>query len=240
MILAAGAAAGKFLQYEGGAPTVAAQTAYGIEAEVEGYDEAYDPNSMLFMDFRRHHTGLWDGGARRWAVWDGENKRGDAGFKGTYAIWPSQRPLSSWLLHAVQGVLMEPYWAEEGAVPTGGQWLPRLSLVSVALLCSCWEQSLRPHLLLGSLPVSDGDLTLQHFCTLVNVNRFVLAWTDTICDQVWAAGSSLLGTAALTQLFPRWLNGGGNSCSIPCLLPFLCARAPDMAALMPMPCMLQA
>lgn len=44
---------------------MAAQTAYGIEAEVEGYDKAYDPNSMLFMDFRRHHTGLWDGGARR-------------------------------------------------------------------------------------------------------------------------------------------------------------------------------
>ena len=65
VILAAGAAAGKFLQYEGGAPTVAAQTAYGIEAEVEGYDQAYDPESMLFMDFRRHHTGLWDGGARR-------------------------------------------------------------------------------------------------------------------------------------------------------------------------------
>jgi len=57
--MAAGAAAGKFLLYESGAPTVAAQTAYGIEAEVEGYNEAYDPKSMLFMDFRRHHSGLW-------------------------------------------------------------------------------------------------------------------------------------------------------------------------------------
>jgi lycopene epsilon-cyclase len=35
--LAAGAAAGKFLEYEKDAPGVAAQTAYGIEAEVEGY-----------------------------------------------------------------------------------------------------------------------------------------------------------------------------------------------------------
>ena len=32
--LASGAAAGKFLQYEAVAPTVAAQTAYGIECEV--------------------------------------------------------------------------------------------------------------------------------------------------------------------------------------------------------------
>lgn len=38
VVLAAGAAAGKFLKYEQGAPSVAAQTAYGIEAEVEGYD----------------------------------------------------------------------------------------------------------------------------------------------------------------------------------------------------------
>ena len=57
--MAAGAAAGKFLQYESGAPTVAAQTAYGIEAEVEGYGAAFDPHAMTFMDFRRHHTGLW-------------------------------------------------------------------------------------------------------------------------------------------------------------------------------------
>ena len=35
--LASGAAAGRFLQYEHDAPRVAAQTAYGIEADVEGY-----------------------------------------------------------------------------------------------------------------------------------------------------------------------------------------------------------
>ncbi|GIL85682.1 hypothetical protein Vretimale_13250 [Volvox reticuliferus] len=58
--LAAGAAAGKFLRYEENAPIVAAQTAYGIEAEVEGYDRAYPSDLMLFMDFRRHHTGLYD------------------------------------------------------------------------------------------------------------------------------------------------------------------------------------
>ena len=38
MTLAAGGLGGKFLRYEEGAPSVAAQTAYGIEAEVEGYD----------------------------------------------------------------------------------------------------------------------------------------------------------------------------------------------------------
>lgn len=63
--LAAGAAAGKFLQYEQAAPTVAAQTAYGIEVEIEGYEGVYDEHSMLFMDFRRHHSGVWDGGAPR-------------------------------------------------------------------------------------------------------------------------------------------------------------------------------
>eukprot|EP00878_Enallax_costatus_P003937 GHUV01004158.1.p1 GENE.GHUV01004158.1~~GHUV01004158.1.p1 ORF type:complete len:394 (+),score=37.38 GHUV01004158.1:262-1443(+) len=62
--LASGQAAGRLLKYEQDAPTVAAQTAYGIEAEVEGYSEAYDPDLMLFMDFRRHHSGLWDGAAR--------------------------------------------------------------------------------------------------------------------------------------------------------------------------------
>lgn len=36
--LASGAAAGKFLRYEEDAPSVAVQTAYGIEAEVEGYE----------------------------------------------------------------------------------------------------------------------------------------------------------------------------------------------------------
>lgn len=65
MTLAAGAAAGKFLEYERNAPTVAAQTAYGIEVEVEGYEGAYDPSSMLFMDFRRHHSGIWGAAAPR-------------------------------------------------------------------------------------------------------------------------------------------------------------------------------
>ena len=66
--LAAGAAAGKFLKYEHKAPTVAAQTAYGIEVELEGYEERYDGDTMLFMDFRRHHSGLWDGTAPKYAA----------------------------------------------------------------------------------------------------------------------------------------------------------------------------
>ena len=33
--------------------------------QVEGYSEVYDGNSMLFMDFRRHHSGLWAGTAPR-------------------------------------------------------------------------------------------------------------------------------------------------------------------------------
>ena len=65
VVLASGAAAGRLLRYEQGAPRCAAQTAYGVEADVEGYDDAYDPKAMLFMDYRRHHTGLWEGGAKR-------------------------------------------------------------------------------------------------------------------------------------------------------------------------------
>ena len=53
------------MQFEVNAPTVASQTAYGIEAEVEGYEDAYDAESMLFMDFRRHHSGISQGTAPR-------------------------------------------------------------------------------------------------------------------------------------------------------------------------------
>lgn len=35
------------------------------QAEVEGYADNYPPDAMLFMDFRRHHTGLYDGTASR-------------------------------------------------------------------------------------------------------------------------------------------------------------------------------
>lgn len=66
--LASGAAAGKFLKFESNAPVVAAQTAYGIEAEVEGYAEGYNPELMLFMDFRRHHSGVFPGAAPRLQV----------------------------------------------------------------------------------------------------------------------------------------------------------------------------
>ena len=43
---------------------VAAQTAYGIEAEVEGYASAYAPDLITFMDFRRHHSGVWETSAQ--------------------------------------------------------------------------------------------------------------------------------------------------------------------------------
>lgn len=48
--VASGAAAGKFLKYETGGPGVGVQTAYGVEVEVEHYP--YDPDFMLFMDYR--------------------------------------------------------------------------------------------------------------------------------------------------------------------------------------------
>ncbi|CAN6456160.1 unnamed protein product [Victoria cruziana] len=49
-IVASGAASGKLLEYELGGPKVTVQTAYGIEAEVE--NNPYDPNVMVFMDYR--------------------------------------------------------------------------------------------------------------------------------------------------------------------------------------------
>lgn len=48
--VASGAASGKLLQYEVGGPKVSVQTAYGVEVEVESYP--YDPNLMVFMDYR--------------------------------------------------------------------------------------------------------------------------------------------------------------------------------------------
>ncbi|KAF1870470.1 hypothetical protein Lal_00003676 [Lupinus albus] len=48
--VASGAASGKLLEYEVGGPKVSVQTAYGVEVEVE--NNPYDPNLMVFMDYR--------------------------------------------------------------------------------------------------------------------------------------------------------------------------------------------
>nr|AAK07431.1 lycopene epsilon-cyclase [Adonis aestivalis var. palaestina] len=48
--VASGAASGKLLEYEVGGPRVCVQTAYGVEVEVE--NNPYDPNLMVFMDYR--------------------------------------------------------------------------------------------------------------------------------------------------------------------------------------------
>lgn len=85
--LASGVAAGRFLEYESSAPSTAAQTAYGIEAEVAGYDGAFDPETMLFMDFRRHHSGLYPGSAVKQV--DGEHPNGGRGLWGTEKEVPS-------------------------------------------------------------------------------------------------------------------------------------------------------
>ena len=87
--LASGGAAGRFLRYETNAPDTAAQTAYGIEADVSGYEDAFDPDSMLFMDFRRHHTGLYPGTATKQV--DGEHPNGGRG------LWETQDEAPSFL-----------------------------------------------------------------------------------------------------------------------------------------------
>ncbi|XP_071911140.1 lycopene epsilon cyclase, chloroplastic-like isoform X1 [Coffea arabica] len=53
--VASGAASGKLLQYELGGPRVSVQTAYGVEVEVE--NNPYDPNLMVFMDYRDYMRG---------------------------------------------------------------------------------------------------------------------------------------------------------------------------------------
>ncbi|CAI9100635.1 OLC1v1037771C4 [Oldenlandia corymbosa var. corymbosa] len=53
--VASGAASGKLLQYELGGPRVSVQTAYGVEVEVE--NNPYDPNVMVFMDYRDYMKG---------------------------------------------------------------------------------------------------------------------------------------------------------------------------------------
>lgn len=53
--LAGGAVSSKFLEFETHAPRVAAQTAYGITARVKNYSDAFEPSTMVFMDYRRLH-----------------------------------------------------------------------------------------------------------------------------------------------------------------------------------------
>eukprot|EP00216_Chloropicon_sp_CCMP2111_P006022 CAMPEP_0198235352 /NCGR_PEP_ID=MMETSP1446-20131203/1261_1 /TAXON_ID=1461542 ORGANISM="Unidentified sp, Strain CCMP2111" /NCGR_SAMPLE_ID=MMETSP1446 /ASSEMBLY_ACC=CAM_ASM_001112 /LENGTH=562 /DNA_ID=CAMNT_0043916489 /DNA_START=190 /DNA_END=1878 /DNA_ORIENTATION=+ len=60
-VLASGAVSSKFLKYEEGVPHAGAQTAYGFEVEIDQYP--FSKSLMHFMDFRRHHTGLWEGKA---------------------------------------------------------------------------------------------------------------------------------------------------------------------------------
>eukprot|EP00197_Chlamydomonas_leiostraca_P003236 CAMPEP_0202871926 /NCGR_PEP_ID=MMETSP1391-20130828/20025_1 /ASSEMBLY_ACC=CAM_ASM_000867 /TAXON_ID=1034604 /ORGANISM="Chlamydomonas leiostraca, Strain SAG 11-49" /LENGTH=562 /DNA_ID=CAMNT_0049552851 /DNA_START=119 /DNA_END=1807 /DNA_ORIENTATION=- len=85
--VASGAAGGRFLRYDQDAPSVAAQTAYGIEAEVEGYEGAYPMNEMLFMDFRRHHTGVWEESAGK--IQPGAHPNSGDGVWGTAGEVPS-------------------------------------------------------------------------------------------------------------------------------------------------------
>lgn len=89
VVLASGATAGKFLKFEDEAPQVAAQTAYGIEAVVSGYDAICDKDTMLFMDYRRHHTGLYDGQALK-----AREKTHPLGFNG---LWGTSNEVPSFL-----------------------------------------------------------------------------------------------------------------------------------------------
>lgn len=54
---------------------------------MEGYGGAYPEDAMLFMDFRRHHTGLYDGTASRQQP--GASQHGGDGLWGTEGEVPS-------------------------------------------------------------------------------------------------------------------------------------------------------
>ena len=85
VVLCSGAGAGDFLEFEPDAPAVGAQTAYGFEARVSSYP--LDPDAMLFMDYRRHHSGVADGAALR--IKPGEHPNGGDGFWGAERETPS-------------------------------------------------------------------------------------------------------------------------------------------------------
>ena len=125
VILACGGGAGRLLTYDAaGAPPVAAQTAYGVEATVAGWGadaapaaplasppspssprrRVHDPDAMLFMDFRRHHAGVWEGTAARLSA-DGH----PAGGQG---LWGSEGEAPSFLYAMPGGV-------DETEAPTG-------------------------------------------------------------------------------------------------------------------------
>eukprot|EP00873_Tetraselmis_striata_P042757 jgi/Tetstr1/463021/TSEL_007960.t1 len=85
--LASGAIAGKFLKFEEHCSSVAAQTAYGIEATVSGYEDVYDLSKMLFMDYRRHHCGIYEGMALE--TQPKTHPNGNDGYWGTASEVPS-------------------------------------------------------------------------------------------------------------------------------------------------------
>ncbi|GFH18887.1 chloroplast lycopene epsilon-cyclase [Haematococcus lacustris] len=120
--LAAGAAAGKFLRYEEGAPSVASQTAYGIEAEVEGYHEAFPGNEMLFMDFRRHHTGVWEQSAPKIRVGSHPNAGdGEWGTSGEVPSFLYAMPLGGDRVFLEETCLVAKVHEEEWSyIPVGG------------------------------------------------------------------------------------------------------------------------
>ena len=104
--VAAGASGADLIQYEDEAEhalAVASQTAYGIECEVDSYP--WPKDKMLFMDFRRHHTGLWEGAAlrrREETSHMAEQRQGQGGMKvgdaaGDTHLWGTENEVPSFL-----------------------------------------------------------------------------------------------------------------------------------------------
>lgn len=83
------------------AASSAPSAAPNVQAEVAGYADNYPPDAMLFMDFRRHHTGLYDGTASRCAACSVESGNCKSGrvrrTSALRACLPLRLPIQVWL-----------------------------------------------------------------------------------------------------------------------------------------------
>jgi len=82
-----------------------------LVVQVEGYSEVYDGSSMLFMDFRRHHSGVWAGAAPR-CIPHARCSSLCSLFCGTPVAHRSRRPARPW-----PGVLVDPWPGAALCVP---------------------------------------------------------------------------------------------------------------------------
>jgi len=225
--LACGAAAGRLLSYPADRPRVAAQTAYGVEADVDGWGGAHEADAMLFMDFRRHHAGLAPGTAA--SLTPANHPAGGQGLWGTGAEAPS-------FLYAMPAADGEGGGGGEGGAPPPRAGRRRVFLEETCLVArpplpfAVLQRRLARRLAAagvsvaavvdeewsyipvgGPLPLSSNPLTafgaaagMVHPATGYSVARS-LAAADAVADAVAAALASGAPPAAVSAAYWRAL-----------------------------------